>query len=44
MLGEHGVLQGLRGDFGMLRDILQTISAPNAAYQILRLLAQRVRV
>jgi len=41
---KYGVVQGLRGDFGMLRDILKTVSAPNAARQILRLLAQRVRV
>jgi glycosyltransferase involved in cell wall biosynthesis len=40
---KHGVLQGLRGDLGMLRDIFQTIGAPSAAIQILRLLAQRVR-
>lgn len=41
---KHGILTGLQGDFGMLRDIFQTISAPSAARQILRLLAQRVRL
>src|SRR3989338_1363157 len=40
---KHGLLRGLNGDFGMLRDIFQTVGAPSAARQILQLLAQRVR-
>lgn len=39
---KHGFVEGLRGDFGMLRDILQTISAATATRQIVRLLSQRV--
>jgi len=41
---KHGLLQGITGDLGMVRDILQTVGIKTAAQQILRLMRQRVRV
>jgi hypothetical protein len=40
---KHGLVQGITGDLGMLRDILQTVGIKTAAQQIMRLRRQRVR-
>jgi len=39
---KYGLWQGLRADFGMIRDILRTIPAPRLARQIARMRAHRV--